>query len=307
MFQNSKLPAYAHVYTRFSMNLNQPLDFAAKLATCVVLWEIPRALSSAMVRKKYGATTREEEKRFIAAAPAYVMSTLHALVVATAGLKIGYITVMLPNANDRYYLHAKTAFKLADLKFIERWNWAFCGYMFGDLLHVLKEYPRLGKMDMVVHHACFIACSLLAGHSQTMMLPFSWLLLGEYSTPILCARWLIQQLTYELKSDVVVRWARACGYTGDAVSSVTNAGKQLEFGCSVGFMIVFFLVRIVAYTGGFASMLAAWRGGVLDPIPKSVTNTLFVLVACGAGLNYYWFSIMVRKALRGPPKPKKDE
>ena len=213
MFQNSKLPAYAHVYTRFSMNLNQPLDFAAKLATCVVLWEIPRALSSAMVRKTYGATTREEEKRFVAAAPAYVMSTLHALVVATAGLKIGYITVMLPNANDRYYLHAKTAFKLADLKFIERWNWAFCGYMFGDLLHVLKEYPRLGKMDMVVHHACFIACSLLAGHSQTMMLPFSWLLLGEYSTPILCARWLIQQLTYELKSDVVVRWA-ATGEVG---------------------------------------------------------------------------------------------
>ena len=101
MFQNSKLPAYAHIYTRFSMNLNQPLDFAAKLATCVVLWEIPRALSSAMVRKKYGATTREEEKRYIAAAPAYVMSTLHALVVATAGLKIGYITVMLPNASWR--------------------------------------------------------------------------------------------------------------------------------------------------------------------------------------------------------------
>ena len=115
MFQNSKLPAYAHIYTRFSMNLNQPLDFAAKLATCVVLWEIPRALSSAMVRKTYGATTREEEKRFVAAAPAYVMSTLHALVVATAGLKIGYITVMLPNANDRFYLHEKTAFTLADL------------------------------------------------------------------------------------------------------------------------------------------------------------------------------------------------
>jgi len=34
-----------------------------------------------------------------------------------------------------------------------------------------------------------------------------------------------------------------------------------------------------------------------------VTNTLIILVSCGAALNYYWFSIMVKKALRGPPKP----
>lgn len=81
----------------------------------------------------------------------------------------------------------------------------------------------------------------------------------------------------------------------------------MEFGCSVGFMIVFFFVRIVAYIGGFASMFAAWRGGVFDLILKFVINILFVFVVCGVGLNYYWFLIMVCKVLRGSSKSKKDE
>ncbi len=101
-----------------------------------------------------------------------------------------------------------------------------------------------------------------------------------------------------------MRWARALGYKGEAVSSVKNAGKQLEFVTSVGFMATFFIVRILCYTSGFFNMLYNWHTGVLDPIPKSVTNTLLVLVSCGAGLNWYWFSLMVKKAMRGPPKPE---
>jgi hypothetical protein len=135
------------------------------------------------------------------------------------------------------------------------------------------------------------------------MLPFSWLLIGELSTPLLCARWFIQQLTYELKSDKVIRLARALGYRGEATSNVTDAGKRVEYATSVAFMVSFFFARIVCYSAGFAHMLWAWRTGLLDTIPSGVVNTLLALVSCGATLNYYWFSIMIRKALRGPPKP----
>lgn len=301
---NAAVPPYARLITPCSMNLNDPLDFTAKLAATVLFWEIPRALTSFIVRKTYGKAETEKEKGFVHVAPAYVMSTVHALAVASAGLRIGWVMLSIRLPRDRYYYNSSTLFKLSDMKFTEIGNWLFCGYMFGDLLHLLWEYPRLGKVDMVAHHACFIACSLLAGHSQTMMLPFSWLLLGEFSTPILCLRWLIQQMTYELKSERVVRWARALGYKGEAVSSVKNAGKQLEFVTSVGFMATFFIVRILCYTSGFFNMLYNWHTGVLDPIPKSVTNTLLVLVSCGAGLNWYWFSLMVKKAMRGPPKPE---
>lgn len=135
-----------------------------KLVMCVVLWEILCVLLSVMVCKTYGVMMREEEKCFVAAASAYVMLMLYVFVVVIVGLKIGYIMVMLLNVNDWYYLYVKIVFKLVDLKFIERWNWVFCGYMFGDLLYVLKEYLWFGKMDMVVYYVCFIVCLLFVGY-----------------------------------------------------------------------------------------------------------------------------------------------
>lgn len=302
-----KMPAYARQHTPFSMKLEDPTDFCLKLAGATLLWEIPRFAVSRAIKRWYGKTNTPAERDFVRTAPSYVMSTVHALAMATTGLWVGNATLGLPNAADRYYLHAKSAFRGKALITTEISNWLFCGYMTGDLAHVLAAYPRLGKVDMVVHHACFIAASLLAGGSQTMMLPFSWLLIGEYSTPILCLRWFIQQMTYELKSARVVRWAEALGYRGDTVSSVTNAGKRLEFNTSVVFMAVFFVVRIVCYTGGLVNALSEAKIGTLDAVPRPVKLTLLALVTCGAALNYYWFSIMIRKAMRGPPKPKKEE
>lgn len=304
MRSSSKVPSYAHIYTRFSMKLDDPLDFAKKLGASVLFWELPRALCSVIVRRSYGEQKTAAERSFVEAAPSYIMSAVHATTLATFGLVIGYETLKLPIARDRYYLHKGTTLDFRSLMMTEIGNWLFCGYMTGDLAHVVAEYPKLGKMDMVVHHACFIACSLIAGHSQTMMLPFSWLLIGEFSTPLLCFRWLVQQLTYELKSERIVQWAKALGYKGESVSSVKNAGKQVEFLSGVAFMAIFFVVRIVAYSAGFANMVYHSRAGTFDTTPKWVTTALFALVSCGAVLNYYWFSLMLRKALRGPPKPK---
>jgi hypothetical protein len=178
---------YSHIITKEMMNVWDVKDFSLKLAKNVLLWEIPRAFASvAISRARRNEPQTAKEKTFVATAPAYVMSAVHAVVVAYIGAKIGWEALALKETRDQYYLNKKTAMTMESLRFTELGNWAFCGYMTGDLLHVLAEYPRLGKMDTVVHHLCFVACSLLAGHSQTMILPFSWLLIGEFSTPLLC-------------------------------------------------------------------------------------------------------------------------
>ena len=46
----------------------------------------------------------------------------------------------------------------------------------------------------MAHHAVFIAGSILAGGTQTFLFPFSWLIAGELSTPLLTARWFVRQL-----------------------------------------------------------------------------------------------------------------
>jgi hypothetical protein len=137
--------------------------------------------------------------------------------------------------------------------------------------------------------------------SQTMMLPFTWLLLGELSTPLLTVRWSIQSGAYATKSDWVIKVAKALGYKGDAVATHKNAGKQLEFFNGVCLMITFFSVRIVAYSIGYSHMLYVRYTGLIDAVPRSVAWPLNALVGCGAGLNAYWFSIMIRKAMQGPP------
>lgn len=300
------IPQYARSLTPYSMNLLDGADFVQKLVRWTLFWEIPRALSSIVVRRAYGKASTPAEKSFLKNAPGYVVSTLHAFAVGYFGLRIYTTTLRVP-IRDQYYAHAKTLFTKADFEFMEIGNWMFCGYMVSDIIQILWYYPEMGKLDMVAHHLTFIACSFLAGASQTMMLPFSWLLMGEFSTPLLCLRWLIQQGTYELKSSRIVTWAKRLGYRVDKTNPVLSAGKQLEYAASVAFMLSFTVVRVVVYTSGFAMMLSAWRDGILEQVPYFTRSVVLVLVSIGWGLNMYWWSIMVKKALRGPPKPPNEK
>jgi hypothetical protein len=295
------IPQYVFLPTPYSMNLADGADFVKKLAQWTIFWEVPRALASVAIKRAHGPAKTPAEKSFLKNAPGYAVAAIHALAVAYAGVRVYGVTQRLP-IRDRYYMHAKSQFAGPQKHFTEIANWAFCGYMTGDLMHILWHYPEMGKMDMVAHHATFIACSLLAGGSQTMIFCFSWLLMGEFSTPLLCLRWFIQQATYELKSERIVRWAERLGYRVDASNPILSAGKQLEYSVSKAFVFTFTIVRVVVYTSGFAMMLSAWKAGILDQVPTFTRDVLLTLVTAGWGLNMYWWSIMIRKFLRGPPK-----
>jgi hypothetical protein len=89
------------------------------------------------------------------------------------------------------------------------------------------------------------------------------------------------------------------------VSSVQNAGKVLEFLNGVCLIITFFLVRIVVYAIGYPHMIWAWRSGIMSPVPTFVSSSVAGLIGVGALLNVHWFSIMIGKAIKGPPKLEK--
>jgi hypothetical protein len=78
----------------------------------------------------------------------------------------------------------------------------------------------------------------------------------------------------------------------------------LEFFAGLMLVFTFFLARVVTYSLGYTHMLWVRHKGIIDAVPASVALPLNVLVGAGAGLNAHWFGIMIRKAIKGPPKPK---
>ena len=180
----------------FSMDLlNDPRGWGVSLVKNALVWEIPRQCVGALVRWRYGpkkgTKPSEKQKEFLDCASSYVVSAAHALVVSGLGLKIMARLWNAPSY-DKFYVNESTKdFDVIDL--IERTNWLFFGYMMDDLAHVLMRYPALGKMDMVVHHLVFIICAILAGGTQIYMWQFSWLIIGELSTPLLTAKWFMRQ------------------------------------------------------------------------------------------------------------------
>ena len=174
--------------------LNNPRGWGVSLLKNALVWEVPRMCVGAFARWKYGKgkDATEKEKEFVDCASSYVISAVHAVVISGLGLKILSLLWDVP-AHDKFYVNdTMTDFSTIDL--IERANWLFFGYMMDDLVHVLIQYPKLGKMDMVAHHLVFIICAILAGGTQIFVFPFAWLLIGELSTRCLppsgsCARW----------------------------------------------------------------------------------------------------------------------
>ena len=288
--------------------LGAPADFLRKLLVYTVLWEIVRVSVVFVVSRVLPARDDDDEatKRVRFEAPKQYTGLVHALLVSVLAFYILLDVLRASNPADMYY-NRGVAGGLSDATrdTIERTNWLFLGYLVHDTVQIVTQFPRLGKVDMLAHHCVFVVASILSGVSQTMMLPFAWLLLGEASTPLLTLRWTIQSASLTIKSQKVVKIAKALGFTGNKVSSPQNAGKQIEFFAGLVLVVIFFLVRVIAYSIGYSHMLWVRSKGLIDAVPSSVAVPLNILVGAGAGLNAYWFGIMIRKAIRGPPEPKK--
>ena len=278
-------------------------------------WEVPRLAVGLFMRLRYGGKNMTKERReFVECAPSHVMSLVHAVVISGLGLRIMSQLWDSP-VYDKFYINEGTsAHDLSNgVNLIERSNWLFFGYMVDDLVNVLAQYPKLGKMDMVAHHVVFIACAILAGGTQTFLFPFSWLLAGELSTPLLTVRWFVRQLA-AVQSPALITATKLMGLggagagasasasgrsgsNGPASSSAAAAAAALELLVSKTFMAVFFVVRVLVYGGGLTHTLRHLAVGNLAEIPDLPRALILGILLAGAGLNAHWFRIMLVKVL----------
>lgn len=146
---------------------------------------------------------------------------------------------------------------------------AFAGYLLFDATHLVANYPHLGGLDMVLHHALFATLAiLLLGHRLFPLLAAT-LLLGEASTVPLHVRWFLL-------------------HTGHAHTPLANAT----------FALLFFATRVVAYWLAVAHTLLVARPLVASP----VADVVVAAVVFGGGLNAVWMRKIVRMATRGGKK-----
>ena len=273
--------------------LNNPRGWGVSLLKNALVWEVPRMCVGAFVRWKYGKgkDATEKEKEFVDCASSYVISAVHAVVISGLGLKILSLLWDVP-AHDKFYVNdTMTDFSTIDL--IERANWLFFGYMMDDLVHVLVQYPKLGKMDMVAHHLVFIICAILAGGTQIFVFPFAWLLIGELSTPLLTAKWFMRQMA-SANSPTLQKIAASLGQPH---ATCTEAAAAMELLVAKVFILVFFLVRVCVYGGGLTHTARHLLAGTFWEIPTAPSVVVLTILCLGAALNAHWFKMMMSKAL----------
>jgi hypothetical protein len=281
----------------FSMDLlNDPRGWGVSLLKNALVWEIPRRCVGALVKWRYGpkkgVKPTEKEKEFLDCASSYVVSAAHAVVVSTLGLKIMAELWNAPT-HDKFYVNENTV-NFGIINLIERTNWLFFGYMMDDLAWVLLMYPKLGKLDMVLHHLVFIICAILAGGTQIYMFQFAWLIVGELSTPLLTAKWFMRQAASANSKELIhVAAALRLGKH----ESCASAANALELFVAKIFIAVFFFVRVCVYGCGLVHTAKHLFAGDFSEIPKSTTVVVLSIVGLGAGLNAHWFRMMMMKAL----------
>jgi hypothetical protein len=145
-----------------------------------------------------------------------------------------------------------------------------------QLVRVLISYPHLGRADTIAHHVAFIITAVVCASQLLMLLPFSWLLLGEFSTLPLNLRWLL------------ITTGRGATPAMDAVNAA--------------FALAFFCTRIVLYGAGLAQLWtshAALLAAPTDTPPAAAVYAVLALLTMGFGLNGFWFARIVQMARPG--------
>jgi len=285
----------------YTMDVTDVVDFFIKLGKLFLCWAALHQIFRVVAHRCIPRPRNAAEVDVKLSIPKHFLGIAHAVVLSIYGTWI--FACLAPfEREDMYFLRRNRGLTPGQIDCLELANWLFFSYLVHDLALMFLHYPKLGGADMIAHHLVFAGASVLGGASQTMMLPLGWLLMGEFSTPLLAIRKLIQSATYEVKSTRVVDLARRLGCPIDASNAVFSAGRQLEYRIGIAFVVVFTLVRVIIYTFGFIALVFAWRDGILMQVPPFTRRAFLVLAAAGLLINYHWWAIMISKVLRGPPQ-----
>jgi len=199
--------------------------------------------------------------------PSYMVSIVHGVLLGTLGIKHLHDFLSLSSSQPmlQYSLPptTTTTSSLDIYESLECSNIIFVGYLLYDLYHVVQLYPKLGGVDMILHHLLFLTCSTITGHYQILHLPFGWLILGEISTTLLSLRWLLIK-------------------TGRGHTSIFKYIQLL-------FAIAFLVIRVIIYNMGIFHLI--WNTSTVLtqlPVPSFFLGIVLLLLGSGSVLNLFW-------------------
>lgn len=207
--------------------------------------------------------------------PAYLVSTIHALYVTKRGVQHLLGLLHAPVARKLLHPYENEPFAPWEAPFVaesERVLWTnlvLAGYLATDLFHVVKQYPRLGKMDTICHHVAFLTCAVVAGVYYLNPFMFGWLILGEASTPFLNARWLL------------IKTGRGSSWLFGAVETM--------------FGVLFIVTRLFVYAIGLMHQLCIIRY-VPSAVPPWAVMFCSGCVVAGFVLNMTWLNKIYKLA-----------
>jgi hypothetical protein len=206
----------------------------------------------------------------------YVVSCVHAFITTYRGFSHMYALKTNPDtARNLMALYSNEYYS----DFVEEvrtgvilTNQMVLTYMFHDLVHTLERFPDLGGWDSITHHVIFVMASFAAGWNKIFCFPFSWLVVGELSTPFLNLRWFL----------------RAVGMKDSSLATING----------LLFAITFFIARVLIFGWGVFEMVIDFSF-IWNKI-ESVYGVRYVVVNIFAAfaLNLYWFYLIVMGILR---------
>eukprot|EP00475_Leptophrys_vorax_P002046 TRINITY_DN11165_c0_g1_i1.p1 TRINITY_DN11165_c0_g1~~TRINITY_DN11165_c0_g1_i1.p1 ORF type:complete len:295 (+),score=60.86 TRINITY_DN11165_c0_g1_i1:38-886(+) len=215
----------------------------------------------------------------------YVVSTVHALITTYRGfshmyaLKSNPDTARVPMA---LYSNAFYSYFVEDVRAgVVITNQMVLTYMAHDLVHSIARFPDLGGIDSILHHVIFLMASFTAGWNKIFCFPFSWLVVGELSTPFLNVRWFL----------------RATGQKESAFGSINN----------LLFALTFFIARVLIFGSGILEMINdfdfVWNGIV----PQWGVRYVVINIFAAFLLNLFWFFKIAQGIVRLFTTPTKSQ
>eukprot|EP00569_Conticribra_weissflogii_P007583 CAMPEP_0171350676 /NCGR_PEP_ID=MMETSP0878-20121228/36995_1 /TAXON_ID=67004 /ORGANISM="Thalassiosira weissflogii, Strain CCMP1336" /LENGTH=381 /DNA_ID=CAMNT_0011855667 /DNA_START=139 /DNA_END=1284 /DNA_ORIENTATION=+ len=247
---------------------------------------------------------QQARQTLIQQGPSYFVSLIHSLYVTYRG--IHHISSLYDASDLEKVFITRTYFqgshRPAHLE-VAKTNIIFLSYLLYDLLHVIIQYPNLGKIDTIIHHLVFASCSAINGTYGVMPFPFGWLIVGEASTIFLNWRWFL----------------RVSGRGGKRGDNVCSSGeveqKRVLDTVNSLFAFSFFATRIILYSIGMIHLFGFSLEEVkqlqqLGGVPSSLLGMTCGCMFLGWGLNLLWgfkiWGMMVRGTQRKRKKSNYD-
>lgn len=231
-----------------------------------LLFRVAKGILGAFIQLRFFVipfTNEKAKAKIYEEGPSYVVSFLHACGICWIVMP-GLIPLLFSTPHVQY-----EAGDVHGLGFAEA-NQIFISYLIHDLIHVLGSNVK--AVDVILHHALFIACSCVAGYYERFYFAFVCLMTGELSSPFLNLRWFVLQT----------------GRGG------TRAMTYLNY----MFAVTFFFARVVVYGGLLIHMFVHRK--IIANVCFNFQGLWFVLACIGSGyvLNIVWFRKILRMATK---------